>query len=238
MPLYEYKCDLCKCLWEEVQKFSDPVLTVCKGCEQEGGVRKLFSGQIAFHLKGSGWYKDGYSTASPPPSDTSPPPSDTSESSPTKKEKTVETMRADLGLHEYDAKHKDNRGRVEEYFEGNVPTEEDGAKITDPYHMGERGLSWTYDKNDKDWMDLQERQGKLIEKERKDHLLALHIEDDIRRDEVRERVTKQTGSENLGLAAAFNEKRRNTKYIQEIDKQNAINQEKFDKKEAKKKAKE
>ena len=66
----------------------------------------------------------------------------------------------------------------------------------------------------------------------------LHIEDDIRRDEVRERVTKQTGSENLGLAAAFNEKRRNTKYIQEIDKQNAINQEKFDKKEAKKKAKE
>ena len=69
MPLYEYKCDLCKCLWEEVQKFSDPVLTVCKGCEQEGGVRKLFSGQIAFHLKGSGWYKDGYSKPQIKPED-------------------------------------------------------------------------------------------------------------------------------------------------------------------------
>ena len=60
MPIYEYKCDLCNCLWEEIQNFSDPVLTICKGCEEEGGVHKLFSGQIAFHLKGTGWYKDGY----------------------------------------------------------------------------------------------------------------------------------------------------------------------------------
>ncbi len=60
MPIYEYGCDLCQCLWEEIQGFNDPVLTVCKGCEKEGGVRKLFSGKIAFHLKGGGWYKDGY----------------------------------------------------------------------------------------------------------------------------------------------------------------------------------
>ena len=65
MPIYEYKCDLCNCLWEEIQKFSDPVLTLCKGCEQEGGVHKLIPGQMNFILKGEGWYKDGYSSSQP-----------------------------------------------------------------------------------------------------------------------------------------------------------------------------
>ena len=41
MPIYEYKCDKCNCLWEEIQKFSDPIITLCKGCEEEGGVHKL-----------------------------------------------------------------------------------------------------------------------------------------------------------------------------------------------------
>ena len=60
MPIYEYKCDLCNGLWEEIQKFSDDPLTVCKSCEKEGGVHKLVSGKMAFHLKGGGWHKDGY----------------------------------------------------------------------------------------------------------------------------------------------------------------------------------
>ena len=38
MPIYEYKCDLCNGLWEEIQKFSDDPLTLCKSCEKEGGV--------------------------------------------------------------------------------------------------------------------------------------------------------------------------------------------------------
>ena len=62
MPIYEYKCDLCNGLWEEIQKFSDVPLTVCKGCEKEGGVHKLLPGQMNFILKGDGWYKDGYSS--------------------------------------------------------------------------------------------------------------------------------------------------------------------------------
>ena len=62
MPIYEYKCDKCNCMWEEIQKFSDPILTLCKGCEQEGGVHKLIPGQMNFILKGDGWFKDGYST--------------------------------------------------------------------------------------------------------------------------------------------------------------------------------
>ena len=60
MPIYEYKCDLCNGLWEELQKFSDDPLTVCKSCEKEGGVHKLVSGGIAYHLKGGGWAGDGY----------------------------------------------------------------------------------------------------------------------------------------------------------------------------------
>ena len=62
MPIYEYKCDLCNCLWEEIEKFSDPALTYCKGCETEGGVHRLIPGQMNFILKGDGWYKDGYSS--------------------------------------------------------------------------------------------------------------------------------------------------------------------------------
>ena len=60
MPIYEYKCDLCNGLWEEIQKFSDDPTTVCKSCEKEGGVHKLISGGIAFHLKGGGWAQDAY----------------------------------------------------------------------------------------------------------------------------------------------------------------------------------
>ena len=62
MPIYEYKCDLCNGLWEEIQKFSDDPLTVCKSCEKEGGVHKLLPGAMNFILKGDGWYKDGYSS--------------------------------------------------------------------------------------------------------------------------------------------------------------------------------
>ena len=69
MPIYEYKCDLCNGLWEEIQKFSDDPLTVCKSCEKEGGVHKLVAGRLAFHLKGPGWAKDGYVDKTPPSKD-------------------------------------------------------------------------------------------------------------------------------------------------------------------------
>ena len=63
MPIYEYKCDLCNCLWDEIQKFSDDPLIVCKSCEKEGGVHKLLPGQMKFIHKGDGWYKDSYSSS-------------------------------------------------------------------------------------------------------------------------------------------------------------------------------
>ena len=62
MPIYEYKCDLCNGLWEELQRFSDEPLTVCKSCEKEGGVHKILPGKMNFILHGAGWYKDGYSS--------------------------------------------------------------------------------------------------------------------------------------------------------------------------------
>ena len=64
MPIYEYKCDLCNGMWEEIQKFSDEPLTICTSCEKEGGVHKIVS-RTSFVLKGENWSNDGYSA--PPP---------------------------------------------------------------------------------------------------------------------------------------------------------------------------
>lgn len=57
MPLYEYQCQECGTRTEELQRFSDPPLTICKSCG--GPLTKLLSAP-AFHLKGSGWYATDY----------------------------------------------------------------------------------------------------------------------------------------------------------------------------------
>ncbi len=57
MPIYEYKCNQCNKEFEAIQKFSDEPLTECPDCK--GSVEKQIS-QSAFHLKGGGWYSDGY----------------------------------------------------------------------------------------------------------------------------------------------------------------------------------
>jgi putative FmdB family regulatory protein len=57
MPLYEYKCDSCGCVFEVMQKFSDPPLEVHQGCG--GRVERLIS-PPAFQFKGSGWYVTDY----------------------------------------------------------------------------------------------------------------------------------------------------------------------------------
>jgi len=72
MPLYEYECSTCHRRTEKIQKYSDPELTICPHC---GGplARTITAAAIAF--KGSGWYKDLYSSAkpaAPPAADGSP----------------------------------------------------------------------------------------------------------------------------------------------------------------------
>lgn len=63
MPIYEYRCNACGKTFEKLQKFSDPPLDVCE-CGAKGQVERLLS-PPAFHLKGGGWYKDGYGGAKP-----------------------------------------------------------------------------------------------------------------------------------------------------------------------------
>jgi len=57
MPLYEYECDACGRRFERIQKFSDPLVTVCPTCG--GAVHKLFSSP-AIQFKGSGFYITDY----------------------------------------------------------------------------------------------------------------------------------------------------------------------------------
>ena len=57
MPLYEYQCDACGHRFEHIQKFSDPLLTVCPECGDT--IRKLVSSP-AFQFKGTGWYVTDY----------------------------------------------------------------------------------------------------------------------------------------------------------------------------------
>jgi putative FmdB family regulatory protein len=57
MPLYEYQCDACGHRFEQIQKFSDPLLAVCPECD--GALQKLVSSP-AIQFKGTGWYVTDY----------------------------------------------------------------------------------------------------------------------------------------------------------------------------------
>ena len=62
MPIYEYKCEECEHIEEVLQKSTEGFYFLGKSCPNCGSVgnmsRMLSMG--SFHLKGSGWYKDGY----------------------------------------------------------------------------------------------------------------------------------------------------------------------------------
>ena len=59
MPIYEYLCKSCEHKFEEVQKFGDTSLEKCPDCGKNTAERQVSIS--SFHLKGGGWYKDGYS---------------------------------------------------------------------------------------------------------------------------------------------------------------------------------
>ena len=58
MPLYDFQCKSCGAISEFFLKMSDPPPAKCKACG-EGPVTKLLSAPN-FHLKGGGWFADGY----------------------------------------------------------------------------------------------------------------------------------------------------------------------------------
>lgn len=65
MPIYEYRCEACKKVFEVQQKISDAPMTACEVCG--GPVEKAIS-QSSFVLKGSGWYKTDYASKDKAPS--------------------------------------------------------------------------------------------------------------------------------------------------------------------------
>src|ERR1700685_1875837 len=62
MPVYEYECQACHRAFEYQQRMADPDKTVCEAC---GGPLERLISRTAFQLKGSGWYKDLYSSSKP-----------------------------------------------------------------------------------------------------------------------------------------------------------------------------
>ena len=69
MPLYEYECQKCGVRFEEIQKFSDPLLTEHDDC---GGVLKKLLSAPAIQFKGTGWYVTDYARSGKPDSDGKP----------------------------------------------------------------------------------------------------------------------------------------------------------------------
>ncbi|MEJ7599079.1 MAG: zinc ribbon domain-containing protein [Kofleriaceae bacterium] len=63
MPVYEYQCKACNREFEYQQRMSDPEKLTCEACGEDK-LERLIS-RTAFQLKGSGWYKDLYSSAKP-----------------------------------------------------------------------------------------------------------------------------------------------------------------------------
>lgn len=63
MPTYEYQCQACGHQLEAFQRMADEPLKQCPACNQLK-LERLISA-AAFHLKGGGWYKDGYGSSSP-----------------------------------------------------------------------------------------------------------------------------------------------------------------------------
>lgn len=60
MPIYEYECKKCG-TFEAVQSISEEPLKRCPECRSK--VSRLISSG-SFHLRGGGWYADGYDSKS------------------------------------------------------------------------------------------------------------------------------------------------------------------------------
>jgi len=62
MPIYEYQCDACGAVVEELQKISDPPLKKCPECGAKK-LQKLVSAP-SFRLSGTGWYETDFKSDS------------------------------------------------------------------------------------------------------------------------------------------------------------------------------
>ena len=67
MPTYGYRCNSCSHEFEELQSFSDPLLTSCPVCHKDTLVR-MIGGGAGLVFKGSGFYLTDYKKSSTSPS--------------------------------------------------------------------------------------------------------------------------------------------------------------------------
>ena len=79
MPIYEYECEACGNRFEQIQKFSDPLVEVCPKCG-ERKVHKLLSSP-AIQFKGSGFYITDYAKKGSTGPESSKDPKESTESS-------------------------------------------------------------------------------------------------------------------------------------------------------------
>ncbi|MEC7885992.1 MAG: zinc ribbon domain-containing protein [Pseudomonadota bacterium] len=63
MPIYEYKCESCGYIFEELQKISDTPLKRCPKCQKETLKKQITA--AGFKLKGSGWYETDFKNKKP-----------------------------------------------------------------------------------------------------------------------------------------------------------------------------
>lgn len=64
MPTYEYKCEKCGVVFEEIQSITAEPLKKCSKEECDGAVKRLFSAGAGFIFKGSGFYSTDYRSES------------------------------------------------------------------------------------------------------------------------------------------------------------------------------
>lgn len=62
MPIYEYKCTSCEGHFEYLQRISEEPKSACEAC---GSALERLVSLTSFQLKGSGWYRDLYSSPKP-----------------------------------------------------------------------------------------------------------------------------------------------------------------------------
>jgi putative FmdB family regulatory protein len=63
MPTYNYVCNECYFELEAFQKMSDSKLEFCPNCSKKT-LERVIKSEGSFILRGSGWFKDGYSNSS------------------------------------------------------------------------------------------------------------------------------------------------------------------------------
>ncbi len=59
MPLYEFRCEPCACVFERILKVDEQNKPACPNCGENKDVKKAEVCKSNFVLKGSGWYKNG-----------------------------------------------------------------------------------------------------------------------------------------------------------------------------------